>query len=159
MRIRVTCFLPVCGYLPLQFVGFSIFSRNHHNCIKIITIVCSFIIMTSSCLYLPYLGGPDCGRTKKPIQPTHESPLNHLWDPKLSELRPRTCVFFCVWGRGLANGFYFCVFQLTNSWDIPATLQAAARKCHQTHQPHWKQQLRPGFYQEIHGLIAIQVRV
>lgn len=55
---------------------------------------------------------PDCRTTKKSIQPTHESPLNHLWDPKLSELRPRTCVFF-LQGRGLANGFYFCVFQLT----------------------------------------------
>lgn len=125
-----------------------------------------FIIMTSSCLYLPYLGGqaftkvndPIVGQPKKPIQPTHESPLNHLWDPKLSELRPRTCVFF-LQGRGLANGFYFCVFQLTTVVVIPATLKRQPGSVTSVTNPTTPWKPEAWIHQKNHGLIAIQVRV
>lgn len=142
--------------LTITICGFFIFSRNHHNCIKIITIVCSFIIMTSSCLYLPYLGGQAftkvndliVGQPKKPIQPTHESPLPPCWDPKLSELRPRTCVFFFLcFGSWLGRWLLTLCFPTDNSWD-------PERKCHKCHQPHKFVKPEAWIHQEIHGLIG-----
>lgn len=128
--------------LTITICGFSIFSRNHHNCIKIITIVCSFIIMTSSCLYLPYLGGqaftkvndPIVGQPKKPIQPTHESPLNHAETQNCQSCGHAPVFFFVFWVVAWQMAFIF-VFSNWQQLRHTCDPQAAARKCHQRHQP------------------------
>lgn len=151
--------------LTITICGFSIFSRNHHNCIKIITIVCSFIIMTSSCLYLPYLGGQACTKVNDLIVGQQKNPSNQPTNLPSTISETQNCQ-----SCGHAPVFFFCrvvawqmafIFVFSNWQQLRHTCdpQAAARKCHQTHQPHKFVKPEAWIHQEIHGLIAIQVRV
>ena len=132
-------FLPVCGYLPLQFVGFPFSVETITTASKSSPL---FVVLSSwhhhVCIYRT-LGGKHLQTSTTRLWDNQKNPSNQPTNLPSTMLRPKTvrvaathlCFFFVFWVVAWQMAFIF-VFSNWQQLRHTCDPQAAARKCPQT---------------------------
>lgn len=153
-------FLPVCGYLPLQFVGFPFSVETITTASKSSPL---FVVLSSwhhhVCIYRT-LGGKHLQRSTTRLWDNQKNPSNQPTNLPSTMLRPKTvrvaathlCFFLCF-GSWLGKWLLFLCFPTDNSWDIPATLKRQPGSVTNVTNPN--NPVKPeDFFTKNHGLIG-----